>query len=327
MVRRAAHGCFVHLRALLETGNSCRADCLYCGLRRGNSSIERYSLEAHTIVDIVSRAASGGFRTVVMQSGEDAGRGPEFIRDVVVSIRDCVEAALTLSYGEWPAAVYGMWRRAGADRYLLKFETSNRELFAFLRPGRTLDQRLACLRFLREAGFQVGTGFMVGLPGQTLDDIANDLLLLHHLDPDMAGIGPYIPHPATPLAQSCREWNCAIRSEDSVLGNFCSAEMTLRCLAIARIMNPSLHLPATTALETSLADGHLRGLSAGANVLMVNVTPGFCSRNYDLYPGRHVGNDEDPRVLWNRYEGLLAREGYMVSPDRGDGKGNGASWE
>ena len=208
-VRLATHGRDVHLRALLETGNICCADCLYCGLRRGNTVLQRYSLEAETIVNIAACAAAVGFRTIVMQSGEDKGQRPEFLRDVITSVRNRTDAAVTLSQGEWPASVYAMWRRAGADRYLLKFETANPELFARLRPGRTLDERLSCLRSLRETGFQIGSGFMVGLPGQTLEDMATDLLLLHQLDPDMAGIGPYIPHPETPLAQYGGSGNAA----------------------------------------------------------------------------------------------------------------------
>jgi biotin synthase len=318
-VRRAVHGHDIHLRALLETGNICCCSCLYCGLRRENHSLERFSLDAETIVHAASRAAAGGFGTVVMQSGEDPGRSSEFTRDVVVSIRNRVRAAITLSFGEWPDAVYREWRQAGADRYLLKFETANPGQYARLRPGRTLDSRLACLKSLKESGFQVGTGFMVGLPEQTIEDLARNLLLLYDLAPEMAGIGPYIPHPGTPLGQSFSNGNGPAWIGDPVFRDCNPGEMTLRCLAIARIMNPALHLPATTALEVSLAGGHAKGLSAGANVLMIDVTPGYGSRLYDIYPGRQSGKDEDPAGLWNRYAGWLSAMGYSVASDRGDG--------
>ncbi|MBN2321727.1 MAG: [FeFe] hydrogenase H-cluster radical SAM maturase HydE [Acidobacteria bacterium] len=319
-VRLAVHGRCVHLRALLEIGNICRANCLYCGLRRCNASLERYSLDADTIVETAFRAVKGGFRTVVMQAGEDGGKRPDFMRDIVASIRNFTDAAITLSFGEWPEDAYGMWRQAGADRYLLRFETSNRQLYSRLRPGRTLGQRLSCLEFLRKSGYQVGTGFMVGLPGQTVDDLAQDLLLLHALDPAMAGIGPYIPHPRTPLAgkygfRKGPDWR-----EDPVLKDCEAADMSLRCLAMARIMNPFLHLPATTALEVALDNGYGRGLSAGANVLMVDVTPSRYNRAYDIYPGREPGKDEDPAELWKRCSSALSALGYAVSDSRGDGK-------
>ena len=321
-LRRTVHGRSVHLRALMETGNICRADCLYCGMRHSNGTLKRYSLGAETVVAIASQAVAAGFRTVVIQSGEDPEKSPESLGDVIACIRNLTGAAITLSYGEWPASAYAMWKRVGADRYLLKFETSNSGLFSYLRPGRTLEERLACLGFLKKTGYQVGTGFMVGLPGQTLEDLANDLLLLHDLDPAMAGIGPYIPHPTTPLGQLWRKGHRPAWKEDPFLRNCDPGEMTLRCLAIARIMNPYLHLPATTALGVSLRKGYARGLAAGANVLMVGVTPGAYCRRYDIYPGRRPEEGDDLSMLWRRYRDLLAREGYTVSSDRGDGYGN-----
>ena len=324
-VRLAAHGRWVHLRALMETGNICRADCLYCGLRRGNTSLERYSLDADTIIETAFRAAKGGFRTVVMQSGEDGGKRPEFMRDVVASIRSFSDAAITLSFGEWHDDAYSMWKQAGADRYLLRFETSNRLLYSRLRPGRTLAQRLDCLESLRKSGYQVGTGFMAGLPGQTVDDLAQDLLLLHKLDPAMAGIGPYIPHSLTPLAARKEVRKGPAWRDDPVLKGCDAAEMSLRCLAMARIMNPFLHLPATTALEVALENGYRRGLSAGANVLMIDVTPSRYNRAYEIYPGRNSGKDEDPAELWKRCASALSALGYAVSNNRGDGKCAAAS--
>jgi biotin synthase len=318
-VRDAVHGRAVHLRALLETGNACRCSCLYCGLRRENRSLRRYALDAEVVVRTVCRAVGGGFRTVVIQSGEDPGCAPDSIVDLIASIRDCADAAITLSFGEWPAGAYRAWRRAGADRYLLKFETANPVQYARLRPGRTLCARLACLRSLKTAGFQVGTGFMVGLPGQTLEDLADNLLLVRELDPDMAGIGPYIPHPGTPLGRSCMKGKGPAWAEDPAFKGCDPGEMTLRCVAMARIMNPAQHLPATTALGVRLAGGYLKGLSAGANVLMIGVTPRYGSVLYDIYPGRRQGNDEDPSGLWKRHAEWLTAEGYSVSGDRGDG--------
>jgi biotin synthase len=323
--RLVVHGHGVHLRALLETGNACRADCLYCGLRRSNTSLKRYSLDAAAILAAASKAAACGFRTIVMQAGEDPRMRPEFLCDVVTSVRRRTKAAVTLSYGEWPAAAYEMWRSAGADRYLLKFETSKRDLFSYLRPGRKLKERLVCLESLKKTGYQLGTGFMVGLPGQSLEDIAGDLLLLRELDPDMAGIGPYIPHPGTPLGKRFGERHIPDWRRDPALKHCSSGDMTLRCLAVARIMNPRLHLPATTALGVSLADGYFRGLAAGANVLMIGVTPGEFGRHYDIYPGKRPEAAGDPGLLKRQYETLLAREGYVVSADRGDGLARGCA--
>jgi len=316
----AYFGGTVHLRALLETGNVCRADCLYCGLRRSNRSIERYRLGAEVVVVTAARAAAGGFRTVVMQSGEDPLQQPELLRDIVASIRERIDAAITLSYGEWPRDVFDMWRQAGADRYLLKFETADSKLFRRLRPGRTLDQRLACVQSLKDTGYQVGTGFMVGLPGQTLDDIADNLLMLHEINPDMAGIGPYIPHPGTPLGAKCMNgkeapvWGAEPASGDCDFGM-----MTLRCLAVARIMNPALYLPATTALETLIKDGNLQGLNAGANVIMVDVTPAAYRHLYELYPGKPLCSDEEPAVLYSRCRDMLRSAGFAVANEKGDG--------
>ncbi len=320
-VREREHGREVHLRALLEFGNHCRADCLYCGLRRGNRAVDRFALMPDQIREIAADAVRAGFRTLVLQSGEEAAQGPGFIVRVLHDLRGSSDAAITLSAGEWPSAAYASWFAAGAGRYLLKFETSNAALYSRLRPGRRLQERLGCLRALRKAGYQVGTGFMVGLPGQTIADLAEDLILLQRLDPDMAGIGPFIPHPGTPLAGSRRAdgKRRGYPLEQSARTIDCdTGELTLRCVALARLMNPLCHLPATTALGVSLLHGWQKALDAGANVIMLDVTPRRYRRLYDIYPGRPDPQDDTLEALRHRHVRLLRDWGYEVAATRGD---------
>lgn len=296
-LRDRVHGREVHVRAIIETSNHCRVDCHYCGLRRSNRQAPRYRMSLTDVVNTAREAIAAGFESVVLQSGEDASVSDAALADMTSQIRMVSPSAgLTLSFGERSPDVYARWFRAGADRYLMKFETSNPTLFARLRPDRNLDGRLACLRSIREAGLQMGTGFMVGLPGQTIDDMASDLLLLRDLDPDMAGIGPFIPHPATPLASS----------EVEMLPN--RVELTLRAIAVGRLLCPRTHLPATTALGTMAPDGWKRALECGANVLMKDVTPPTLSAAYDIYPGRPASRP-------------TAREGFELLRDIADSAG------
>lgn len=267
--RRRAVGDGVHLRGLIEFSNHCRADCLYCGLRRSNGRLVRYRLSPEEIAAVIGRAAELGYGTVVLQSGED----PWYDADTIARlIRLAKERglAVTLSLGERDPEELAHWRRQGADRYLLRHETANPVLHARLRPGRTLEGRVRLLMTLRELGYQVGAGFMVGLPGQSGADLVADLRLLQRLKVEMAGVGPFIPHPDTPLAHA---------GAGGIL-------QTLKMVALARLLLPQAMLPAVTALGALEPMGRERALQAGANVIMPNLTPTAVRPHYQIYPGK-----------------------------------------
>lgn len=269
-VRRRYVGDEVHLRGIIEFSNHCVRNCHYCGLRAGNHSLARYRMTPSEMVAIAERAAGLGLGTVVLQSGEDPYWDAEMLAGVIWEIKRRAGLAVTLSVGDRPREDYARWGEAGADRYLLKHETADAELFRRLRPGTTLGGRLQCVRDLRELGYQVGSGNMVGLPGQTLASLADDIVLLQELDVEMAGIGPFLPHPQTPLAGAQPG----------------SVDLTLRVLAVARLALPWAHLPATTALGTADPEGRQKALRCGANVIMPNVGPTEYRSLYEIYPGK-----------------------------------------
>jgi biotin synthase len=268
LVRTQYHGDDVHLRGIIEFSNHCIRNCVYCGLRRDNQNIRRYRLSPDAIVTAAMQVATAGVGTVVLQSGDDFGYTAADLAGIIRRIKAQTEVAITLSVGERPFSHYEMWRNAGADRYLLKHESANPDLFARTHPGQRLEKRLAILRFLKALGYEIGNGMIVGLPGQTPYDLTDDILLTKHLDVDMCGIGPFIPHFQTPY------------------GDFSSGplEMTLRMIALVRLLCPRIHLPATTALATlAPLDGQLLGLMAGANVIMPNFTPAKWRGYYTIY--------------------------------------------
>ncbi len=266
----------VHLRAIIEFSNCCRQDCLYCGLRRSNADLKRYRMSTEEILETAVHAAGLGYKTIVLQSGEDPYYSAADIARLIEAIKSRADVAITLSLGERDAATYRSWIEAGADRYLMRHETSNPELYARLHPGQTLEQRLDHLRMLRALGYQVGAGNMVGLPGQTTKDIAGDLLLMKELDVHMAGIGPFIPNPSTPLGDT----------EGGTL------DLVLREIALLRIMMPEVMIPATTALGTKGPNAREEAFRWGANVIMPNVTPMRYRPMYALYPGK-ICTDQD----------------------------------
>jgi biotin synthase len=266
----------VHLRAIIEFSNCCRKDCLYCGLRRSNADLTRYRMSIDEIVETAVQAAGLGYKTIVLQSGEDPYYSAADIARLIEAIKSRADVAVTLSLGERDAASYRSWIEAGADRYLMRHETSNPRLHARLHPGHSLEQRLDHLRALRELGYQVGAGNLVSLPGQTSEDIADDLLLMKELDVDMAGIGPFIPNPSTPLGNA----------EGGTL------DLVLREIALLRIMMPEVMIPATTALGTKGPDAREQAFRWGANVIMPNVTPTRYRSMYALYPGK-ICTDQD----------------------------------
>ena len=273
-VRREAVGDAVHLRGLIEFSNICRNDCLYCGIRRGNRQVQRYRMTEEELVETAKRAAALGFQTIVLQSGEDMHFEQTRMCRIIEQIKR-LDVALTLSVGERDYDDYKAFREAGADRYLMRIETTDRDLYHRLNPGMSWERRHECLLMIRELGYELGSGIMVGLPGQTVESIADDLLYLKDIGIDMAGIGPFIPHPETPLAGEAGG----------------TLEQALRTMAIMRILMPDINIPATTAMESLHPQGRIMALQAGANVVMPNVTEGEYRRLYELYPGKICVND------------------------------------
>ena len=269
-VRREKMGNEVHLRGIVEFSNICVQNCLYCGLRRDNRRLPRYRMTPGEILGCARDAMERGLKTVVLQSGEDPWFTQDRLSGLILRIKEETDLAITLSVGERPAEDYRAWKRAGADRYLLKQETASPALFARLRPGRTLSERLDSLRALKELGYEVGSGTMVGLPGQTSIDLVADIQLFKEWDFDMIGIGPFIPHPQTPLGESAPA----------------DLNLTLKVLALTRITTRDTHLPATTASGVLNPEGRKRALMAGANVIMPNLTPRKYRGYYQVYPGK-----------------------------------------
>ena len=273
-VRRRYVGDEVHLRGLIEFSNTCRQNCLYCGLRRDNQNVVRYRLEPDQIIDFARKAKDYGYRTLVLQSGEDPYYTLEKMRYIVGEIKK-LGVAITLSIGEKSCEEYRALKEAGADRYLLRIETTDRRLYEELDPGMSYDNRLRCLRDLKALGYEVGTGCLIGLPGQTLASLADDILFFKELDADMIGVGPFIPNPDTPLKETAG-------------GTFA---LSRKVMAITRLLLPDANIPATTAMETLDENGRLIALQSGANVCMPNVTEGDYRRMYQLYPGKICIND------------------------------------
>jgi len=291
----------VLLRGLVEFGSFCSNTCFYCGLRGGNALLPRYRMTEAEILESVGRIAAQGIRTVVLQSGEDETIDAGWIAGIVRSIKNRHDIAITLSVGERPADDYALWREAGADRYLLKIESSDPALYAALHARRCLDTRLRCLADLDRLGYQVGSGIMVGLPGQTLRHVAEDIRFFAAGGFDMIGIGPFIPHPQTPL--------CDVPRGDVAL--------TLKTVALTRIATRDVHMPATTALGSMDRDYRQEGLRVGANVLMPNFTPVRYKALYEIYPGKRCIS-EPTGACALCMEGLAASIGRSIEHSRGD---------
>lgn len=271
----------IHLRGLVEFSNCCARQCSYCGLRAPNRKLLRYRMTLEETVQAACRAAELGIKTVVLQSGEDPYFTVKRMVQLVRAIKESADVAITLSLGERPREEYQALRAAGADRYLLRHETADPGLYARLHPDMRYERRLECLRDLRAEGFQVGAGCMVGLPGQTVEMLARDILLLRDLDVDMAGIGPFIPHPDTPLGGHTAG----------------TVEMALKMVALARIATRNAHIPATTALATADPLGREKAFAAGANIVMPNLTPLKYREHYTIYPNKRCLTEEIDRCL------------------------------
>lgn len=312
--RRRHVGDEVHLRGLIEISNHCVRACGYCGLRAQNREIERYRMSAGEILECAHNAQAWGWGTVVLQSGEDYGLKTEWISGIVARIKSETRLAVTLSLGERPDEDLAAWRQVGADRYLLRFETSDDDLYRLIHPdlpGRTSD-RMAMLRRLRGLGYEVGSGIMVGIPGQTYESVARDIDLFRGLDLDMIGVGPYISHPLTPLGDL--SWAREIPAEEQIPGD----ELTVyKVVALTRLVCPEANIPSTTALATiNKVDGREQGLQRGANIVMPNLTPPEYREKYEIYPDKACVN-ETAEMCRGCLTGRVERIGRVVG--RGPG--------
>ena len=302
-VRERVYGTDVYVRGLIEYSNYCKNNCLYCGIRAGNQNASRYRLSTGDILSCCQSGYSLGFRTFVLQGGEDPFMTEDKITELVSMIRrEFPDCAITLSLGEMEYESYKRFFDAGADRYLLRHETANTSHYHMLHPeSMHLSNRKQCLYDLKELGYQVGAGFMVGSPGQTWEYLAEDLVFLQELQPQMVGIGPFIPHHDTKFAK-----------EEAG-----SVDLTLKLLSVLRLLLPKVLLPATTALGTLDPLGREKGLSAGANVVMPNLSPVENRKQYELYDNKICTGDEAAKCK-NCLSARVRSAGYELVEDRGD---------
>ncbi|MCE5308943.1 MAG: [FeFe] hydrogenase H-cluster radical SAM maturase HydE [Acidobacteriales bacterium] len=287
--RRQYVGDVVHFRGLIEVSNYCVRSCTYCGVRAENLALKRYRLSRTEILDCAKRAAMLGYGTVVLQGGEDYGIAPAWFANIIRHIKQETNLAVTLSMGERNEWDLAEWREAGADRYLLRYETSDQELYRKIHP--TVPghpTRLALLRKLRQMGYEIGSGVMIGIPGQSYASLANDIALFRELDLDMIGVGPYIPHPATPLGNGSLA--LTLSPDEQVPA---TEDMSYKVIALTRLACPDTNIPSTTALATiNAANGRELGLQRGANVVMPNLTPVSCRPLYEIYPSKACVTEE-----------------------------------
>ena len=302
-VADSIYGKRVFKRGLIEFTNYCKNDCYYCGIRRSNANAERYRIEKEAILDCCTKGYELGYRTFVLQGGEDGYFTDERICGIVSSIRKSYpDCAITLSIGEKSKESYQKYFEAGVERYLLRHETANEEHYGKLHPSELkLSNRKQCLYDLKEIGYQVGCGFMVGSPYQTMETLYEDLMFIKELEPHMVGIGPFIPQQDTPFAKDTAG----------------TLEMTLRLLAIIRLIHPHVLLPATTALGTIHERGRELGILAGANVVMPNLSPSDVREKYKLYDNKACTGDEAAEGDANLCL-RMAQIGYELVSDRGD---------
>lgn len=302
---RDIYGNKIYIRGLIEFTNYCRNNCYYCGIRCANTQAQRYRLTSEQILSCCETGWDLGFRTFVLQGGEDPYYTDDKVCQIVSKIKaEYPECAVTLSIGEKSEESYRAYFDAGADRYLLRHETASEEHYRKLHPGQmSLTHRKNCLRILKKTGYQTGCGFMVGSPGQTVDALYEDLMFIRELEPEMVGIGPFIPHKDTPFAKEPAG----------------TLDMTLRLLSIIRLIRPHVLLPATTALGTIDPRGREKGILAGANVVMPNLSPVNVRDKYKLYDNKICTGDEAAECK-ACMTARMRRIGYEVVTDRGDYK-------
>lgn len=293
----------VHLRGLIEFSNICKRTCKYCGLRCENKDLDRYRIEPDDIVLYAKKAVEMGYRTVVLQSGEDKFYTKDILCDVIKRIKN-LDVALTLSIGERSFDEYKAFKDAGADRYLIRIETSDRDLYKQMHPNMDFDNRVRCLKDLKKLGYEVGSGCLVGLPNQTVESLADDILFFKEIGADMIGIGPFIAHPHTPL-------------KNAKNGDF---TLALKVMALTRLVLKDINIPATTAMETLNPKGRIIALQSGANVVMPNVTTTEFRAKYEIYPGKICIN-ENPTQCRGCIEGKIKSIGRTIATDKGFHRG------
>ena len=264
----------VHLRGLIEFSNICKRQCKYCGLRCEDKFIDRYRISKENIISYAEHAVNMGYKTIVLQSGEDEYYNADLMCEIIAGIKK-LGVALTLSIGEKTYEEYKAFKEAGADRYLIRIETTDKTLYNQMHPNMDFDNRVRCLGNLGRLGYEVGTGCLVGLPNQTIESLADDILFFKEINADMVGIGPFIPHPHTPL-------------KDSATGSF---TLALKVMALTRILLKDINIPATTAMETLNPNGRIIALQSGANVVMPNVTTTEYRAKYEIYPNKICINE------------------------------------
>lgn len=299
-VRKTYVGDEVHLRGLIEFSNICKRNCAYCGLQSSNKNVERYRLSEDEIVEFAKHGVELGYKTIVLQSGEDEFFSADKMCRVIENIKKH-DVALTLSIGERSYADYKAFKDSGADRYLIRIETTDKNLYKKLHPNMSYENRVECLYNLKELGYEVGTGCLVGLPEQTVESLADDILFFKELDADMVGIGPFIPHPDTPLKGELNPKNF---------------DMALKVMALTRIMLKNINIPATTAMETINPNGRIIALQSGANVVMPNITEGPYRVKYEIYPNKICINDE-PSKCRGCISAKINSIGRSVASDKG----------
>lgn len=295
----------IYIRGLIEISNYCRNGCRYCGIRNANHNVSRYRLSREEILSCCARGYELGFRTFVLQGGEDPVQDDDWVTATVRAVREHYpDCAITLSLGERKEAAYAAFRHAGADRYLLRHETASEPHYAYLHPEKmSFRNRIDCLYQLKNLGFQTGAGMMIGSPGQHIDCLVEDMLFLDKLKPEMIGVGPFIPAPNTPFAHE---------KEGSVAQTLC-------VLALLRMRFPHVLLPATTALSSLVPDGQILGLMAGANVIMPNLSPMDVRSKYALYQNKkYSGNEAAEQV--RQLDMMLRNHGFCIAHGRGDHK-------
>ena len=278
-VRKETVGDGVHLRGLIEFSNICKSSCKYCGLRSQNKKIERYRLLPEEILHFAKEGVELGYKTLVLQSGEDVYYTTEVLCPLIAEIKK-YDVAITLSIGERTRDEYEAFKKAGADRYLLRIETTDKNLYKKLHPNMDFDNRIRCLKDIRELGYETGTGCLVGLPEQTIASLADDILFFKSINADMVGIGPFIPHPDTPLKSEL---------------NPCNFELSLKVMAITRLLLPDINIPATTAMETANPQGRIIALKSGANVVMPNILTSEYKKRYEIYPNKICINEHSEK--------------------------------
>lgn len=298
-VRKEYVGDEVHLRALIEFSNICKCNCNYCGLRKDNPNAQRYRMKYEEVIKLAKAAKDYGYKTIVLQSGEDAFFEKDKIVKIIKGIKE-LGLAMTLSLGEKSFEEYKAYKEAGADRYLLRIETTDKELYQKVHPHMDFENRKTCLQNIKSLGFETGTGCLVGLPEQTIESLAEDILFFKEIDADMIGLGPFIPSPDTPLANE---------KGGTLL-------LALKVMALTRLLLPDINMPATTAMETLQENGRIMALQSGANVVMPNVTEDDYKKKYEIYPGK-AGLNNTPEEYKKSITAKIEAIGRTISKGYG----------